>query len=164
MRRNTLFLQGVCLLTSIMVLLGVTSCGTIMYPERRGQTAGQIDVGVAVLDGIGLLFFLVPGVIAFAVDFGTGAIYLPPDHPESEFDLSTVKDAEKLQVDQKLLTRQGIETFITEKTGHTVDLTSTDVKVAQASWDHEPAWNSIEQVLTSEQLIVFDNQAVQYNY
>ena len=87
MKRNTLFLQGVCLLTSIMVLLGVTSCGTIMYPERRGQTAGQMDVGVVVLDGIGLLFFLVPGVIAFAVDFGTGAIYLPPDHPESESDV-----------------------------------------------------------------------------
>ena len=25
-----------------------------MYPERRGQSAGQIDVGVAVLDGLGL--------------------------------------------------------------------------------------------------------------
>ena len=40
-----------------------TSCGTILYPERRGQPAGKIDVGVAVLDGIGLLVFLVPGVI-----------------------------------------------------------------------------------------------------
>jgi hypothetical protein len=164
MRKNTVFLQGVCLLTSVMVLLGVTSCGTIMYPERRGQTSGQIDVGVVVLDGIGLLFFLVPGVIAFAVDFGTGAIYLPPDHPESEFDSSTVKDAETLQVDRTLLTRQGIETLITEKTGQAVDLASTDVKVAHASGDHQPAWNSIEQVLSSEQLIAFDNQAVQCNY
>jgi hypothetical protein len=30
------------------------------------------------LDGIGLLLFFIPGVIAFAVDFATGAIYLPP--------------------------------------------------------------------------------------
>jgi len=32
---------------------------------------------VVALDAIGLLFFFVPGVIAFAVDFVTGAIYLP---------------------------------------------------------------------------------------
>jgi hypothetical protein len=31
------------------------------------------------LDGVGLLFFFVPGIIAFAVDFMTGAIYLPAD-------------------------------------------------------------------------------------
>jgi hypothetical protein len=40
------------------------------------------------LDGLGLLCFFVPGVVAFAVDFWTGAIYLPygsvsgyPDYP-----------------------------------------------------------------------------------
>jgi len=53
------------------------ACGTILYPERKGQIDGRIDVGVALLDGLGLLLFLVPGVIAFAVDFSTGAIYLP---------------------------------------------------------------------------------------
>ena len=30
------------------------------------------------LNSIGLLFFFVPGVIAFAVDFINGTIYLPP--------------------------------------------------------------------------------------
>src|ERR1700758_5507579 len=58
----------------------LASCGTILYPERRGQPAGRLDVGVVALDGIGLLLFLVPGVIAFAVDFATGAIYLPPGY------------------------------------------------------------------------------------
>ncbi len=53
------------------------SCGTILYPERRGQTAGRLDVGVVILDAIGLLFFLIPGIIAFAIDFSTGAIYVP---------------------------------------------------------------------------------------
>src|SRR4030067_3820528 len=52
-------------------------CGTIMYPERRGQKAGKIDVAVAALDAVGLLFFIIPGVIAFAVDFNNGTIYLP---------------------------------------------------------------------------------------
>lgn len=55
----------------------LTACGTLLYPERRGQRAGSIDPAVAILDGIGCLFFVIPGLIAFAVDFTTGAIYLP---------------------------------------------------------------------------------------
>lgn len=52
-------------------------CGTILHPERRGQRGGRLDVGVVILDAIGLLFFVIPGVIAFAVDFSNGTIYLP---------------------------------------------------------------------------------------
>src|SRR5690606_1945709 len=59
------------------VAVAQASCGTLLYPERRGQPRGQLDVGVVALDGVGVLLFLVPGVIAFAVDFATGAIYLP---------------------------------------------------------------------------------------
>jgi len=54
-------------------------CGTILYPERRGQPAGDFDWKVVGLDAIGLLFFFVPGVVAFAVDFSNGTIYLPPE-------------------------------------------------------------------------------------
>ena len=55
-------------------LLGqMSGCGTLFYPERRGQIKGQIDPAIAVLDGIGILFFVIPGLIAFAVDFTTGA-------------------------------------------------------------------------------------------
>lgn len=55
----------------------LAACGTIIYPERKGQINGRLDVGVVALDAIGLLFFFVPGVIAFAVDFSNGTIYLP---------------------------------------------------------------------------------------
>jgi len=58
----------------------LSGCGLIMYPERRGQSHnGRIDWKVAALDGLGLCCFFVPGVIAFAVDFATGAIYLPSE-------------------------------------------------------------------------------------
>lgn len=68
------------LYSSLTTLAGVSSgCGTLLYPERRGQPAGRLDWGVVLLDGIGLLLFFVPGLIAFAVDFATGTIYLPPD-------------------------------------------------------------------------------------
>lgn len=61
-------------------MLNVSACGYLMFPERVGQpTGGKLDVPVVVLDAVGLLFGIIPGVIAFAVDLGTGCIYLPPD-------------------------------------------------------------------------------------
>lgn len=74
--RRTL-LKGGTAAVAATAAAALTGCGTILYPDRRGQTGGRIDVGVALLDAIGLLFFIIPGVIAFAVDFSTGAIYLP---------------------------------------------------------------------------------------
>src|SRR3954466_8061096 len=56
----------------------VAGCGTILYPERRYQPHGDVDLKVVAMDTLGLLLFFIPGVIAFAVDFTTGAIYLPP--------------------------------------------------------------------------------------
>jgi hypothetical protein len=40
----------------------------------------DLDWSVVALDALGLILFFVPGVIAFVVDFATGAIYLPPSH------------------------------------------------------------------------------------
>jgi len=57
--------------------LQLTACGTILYPERKGQKEGRLDPSIVVLDAIGLLFFIIPGVIAFAIDFNNGSIYLP---------------------------------------------------------------------------------------
>ena len=53
----------------------LTGCGTLFWPERRGNSR-HLDAGVAILDGIGLLFFILPGVIAYAVDLSTGCIFL----------------------------------------------------------------------------------------
>lgn len=63
-------------LTAVL-LVQMSGCGTLFYPERRGQLNGQIDPAVAALDAIGILFFVIPGLIAFAIDFSTGAIYEP---------------------------------------------------------------------------------------
>jgi hypothetical protein len=57
--------------------LQAAGCGTILYPERRGRSSGHVDAGVAVMDGFWCLAFIVPGVVAFIVDFGNGAIYAP---------------------------------------------------------------------------------------
>lgn len=61
----------------------MTGCGTMFHNERVGQPHSRdIDWKVAGLNGLGLALFFVPGVVAFAVDFYTGAIYLPPEYPE----------------------------------------------------------------------------------
>ncbi|MDF3917603.1 MULTISPECIES: hypothetical protein [Salinicola] len=67
----------------IGLILPLTGCGTLFYPERKGQLQGRIDPGVAIADGLGLLLFIVPGVIAYAVDFSNNTIYLPGSHEAS---------------------------------------------------------------------------------
>ena len=91
-RRN--LIGAVALSSSASALAG---CGTILYPERRGQSAGRLDPAVVVLDGIGLLFFFVPGVIAFAVDFNNGTIYLPNTQSSDK-----ASDVEQVQFDGAL--------------------------------------------------------------
>ena len=56
-------------------VLALNSCGTLLYPERKGRSGGRVDPAVIVMDGLLCLVFLLPGVVAFAVDFSTGAIY-----------------------------------------------------------------------------------------
>lgn len=59
------------------LLTQLTACGTLFYPDRRGQIEGRIDPVIAALDAIGILFYVIPGLIAFGIDFATGAIYYP---------------------------------------------------------------------------------------
>lgn len=57
------------------LLTQLTACGTVFYPDRRGQIDGKIDPGILALDIVGLVFYVIPGLIALGVDFATGAIY-----------------------------------------------------------------------------------------
>ena len=66
-----------CAVLSAALFSQLTACGTLFYPDRRGQIDGRIDPAIIAFDAIGLLFYVIPGLIAFGVDFATGAIYLP---------------------------------------------------------------------------------------
>ncbi|MFC1659340.1 hypothetical protein ACFL0U_02120 [Pseudomonadota bacterium] len=63
----------------IFILTQTIGCGYFLHPERREQRrhSGQLDTTIVVLDAVGLLFFLIPGIIAFAVDYSSKTIYLP---------------------------------------------------------------------------------------
>jgi hypothetical protein len=104
-------------------------CGTLLYPERRGQRGGGIDVGVAILDGVGLLLFIIPGVIAYAVDFSNGTIYLPEGRMHrSSLDL---KDIKQVKFNPKHATLAGLERIIKEQTGYEVKFGQSNMKVVK---------------------------------
>jgi hypothetical protein len=112
------------------VMFNSTSCGTLLHPERRGQPpGGRLDPAIVLLDAAGLLLFLIPGLVAFAVDFSTGAIYLPPDYnwaPHAAHSTSSPSAQSarlvKVQLAKEELTRSRIEEVVREKTGRPVDL------------------------------------------
>src|ERR1700679_3171986 len=106
-----------------MQLMG---CGTLMYPERRGQRGGSLDAGVAVLDGIGLLFGIIPGVIAFAVDFSNGTIYLPERTRIGSLDLKNIKE---VKFDPKHTSLASLERIIKDKTGCEVRFDQDNIKL-----------------------------------
>ena len=60
------------------MVMGMSACGYFLYPERVGQQHGRLDPAIIVLDAAALLFGILPGVVAFAVDITTGTIYLAP--------------------------------------------------------------------------------------
>jgi len=104
----------------------------ILHPERRNQPAGgSMDWSVFALDALGLLLFFIPGVIAFAVDFSTGAIYLPPNQygatgrPTKDRSLITVT------VPQKQLTQQRLEQVASQHAGR-------DVRLVDGKYDTAP--------------------------
>jgi hypothetical protein len=107
---------------ALALALQSLSCGTLLYPERRGQPSGRLDPGVVALDAVGLILFFVPGIVAFAVDFATGTIYLPPERPY----LVPAGDGRTFQViraNPGELTPERVETIVSRQTGQTIRLT-----------------------------------------
>lgn len=79
----------------------LSGCGTILHGDRVGQPHSRdIDWKVAALNGLGLAFFFVPGVVAFAVDFYTGAIYLP--NPGEDFYDGTATPSQHAAFNERL--------------------------------------------------------------
>jgi hypothetical protein len=110
-----------------LLIVQLVGCGTIMYPERKGQKAGRIDAGVAILDGLGLLLLIIPGVIAFAVDFNNGTIYLPGTS-RSSLDL---RNPRPVKFDPKHRSLALLERTIKEETGRDVRLDDRHVQVSK---------------------------------
>ena len=96
-----------------LLIVQLLACGTLLYPERRGQTSGQYDADVVLLDAAGLLLFIIPGVIAFAVDIMTGAIYLPPGEESKIF--KRTSEVEPIQLDPARLDPESIARVVEDR-------------------------------------------------
>ena len=115
MRTQTRVIGG---LIVAALLTQLTACGTLFFPDRRGQIEGRIDPVVAGLNAIGILFYVIPGLIAFGIDFASGAIYLPGGLTSQvdPQDLQNVVDA-----DGKIDTAK-LKALIEMQTGHSLPL------------------------------------------
>lgn len=114
MRTRSRIIGGVL---AVSLFTQLAACGTLFYPDRRGQIDGRIDPAIAALNAVGLLLYVIPGLIAFGIDFATGAIYLPDDKysvaPE------TLKDA--IGADGKIDAAR-LKAIIEQETGRSLPL------------------------------------------
>lgn len=116
------------------------SCGTLIHPERVGQPRmGRIDPAVAILDGLGLLLFLIPGIIAFVVDFSTGAIFLPPEYVGDATLKPGADGLVKLSIDRDRMSRRAIEQAVAEASARTINLEPGNYWAEQIESLHEHA-------------------------
>lgn len=122
--RNFIF---ILLITTF--LIETTACGTIFRPERKGQKDGDIDLQIALLDGIGLLFFIVPGVIAYAVDFADGTIYLPRGHTSLLDGKVDTANMDAIYVGKENLSDDNIRRVIYAKTGRDVGVNGVNAQI-----------------------------------
>ena len=88
------------------------------YPDRRGQIEGRVDPVIVGLNAIGILFYVIPGLIAFGVDFATGAIYLPGGL-NAQVDPQSLKNV--VDADGKVDTAK-LKALIETQTGHNLPL------------------------------------------
>lgn len=74
------------LLTAVvigLVLVSSSGCGTLLYPARMdAKPSTRLDTRVVILDCLWLVVGIIPGAVALAVDFITGAAYFSEDEVE----------------------------------------------------------------------------------
>lgn len=109
----------------------LSSCGTLIYPDRVNQKQrGKIDPTIVILDGIGLFLFLVPGLVAFAVDFATGAIYFPAGQGHGDEERTIFDDLSVIHSEESLK-QHDIERIVSTHAGTYIDLNRDDVQVVE---------------------------------
>lgn len=117
---------------SAVMVLQLSACGTVFYPERKGTKSGEIDPVVAVADAIGLLFFFIPGVIAFAVDFSNGTIYKSGKRHSS----LTPAELKSVSVNGKV-DKKALSILMSKKLGLAVNLDSSSLQMKKFNSEAE---------------------------
>ena len=120
----------ICALTAAVLIVQSVSCGSILYPERIGQSHGPLDPKVVALDTAGLLLFVVPGAIAFAVDFYNGTIYMPTQEYRGQSPDAIATDQWiAQQLEPHIDTREKLQQHLRQETGEKIDLADQQIRV-----------------------------------
>jgi len=117
-----------------------------LYPERRGQKpVGRIDPAVAILGALGLLLFVFPGVIAFAVDITNGTLYFPIGRRHSSMSTET-EHMTVIRVNPAELNEKMIQEIVKKHTGISIklDLRNAEIYELDRSEDIEAKLAEIE--------------------
>lgn len=114
MRTRSRIIGGVL---AVALFTQLAACGTLFYPDRRGQIDGRIDPAIAALNAVGLLLYVIPGLIAFGIDFATGAIYLPDD----KYSVAPEKLKQAIGTDGKI-DQARLKAIIEQETGRSLPL------------------------------------------
>lgn len=112
------------------MLMSMTSCGYFLYPERRGQAKGELDFPILILDGSSLLFaavagqavIAVVGIVALAVDFTSGSVYLPAKDKKAGLEVFPFDNS-------RPLARADLESILSEYSGSPVHIDEDSIAV-----------------------------------
>ena len=129
-----------------VLVFQLLACGYFMYPERRGQKpVGRIDPAIAVLDALGLLLFIIPGVIAFAVDITNGTLYFPGGQRHSSVSGESCRMT-MLRVNPTELNEKMIQQIVEKQTGISLspDLSKAEIYPLDRSENIEATLGKLE--------------------
>ena len=122
MRKSKIVNRGIATLLALgLAAAPMAGCGTLMYPERQGQVSGRIDPAVLLFDGALLFVFIVPGIVAYGIDFHTGAIYLP----------SGKRNVSVIEVDPDALSHARAREIVRVHTGAEIPADRSEFEVRQ---------------------------------
>ena len=116
-----------CLLSAL--LLGASGCGTLFFSRRIGRKMSRtIDNKVFYTDCFLCLLGIVPGVVAFILDFDNGTIYyteaeLIPD----DFNQGALTPGKMKKIDGGSMTEAEIARRLSEATGRKIDLSQARI-------------------------------------
>ena len=131
MRRRSFLGYVVCRSSLGVVAVTLGGCGTLLHPERHGAAhSNQIDWKIVAMDGLGLILFFVPGVIAFVVDFSTGAIYLPAGPRQAALE-PIENELVRVQLPPQQLQLEAIETTVGTYSGRPIVLRDDATRVSE---------------------------------
>ncbi len=135
MKLNRRVIRIISVILFPVMVMQMASCGTLLYPERRHSDiqvdpkGRRIDPAVAALDAVCLVFFIIPGIVAFAVDFATGAIYLQKEKEQSNTTMWEQQEKVVVHMIPNEMAKATLERIISREAGVTI---SFDDKRMQA--------------------------------